>query len=121
MRSSILRWGLLLLYERQLDIAGVIRCVIDALLGFLVVGGFGEHDVGDEGLRIAVVEREPGGLYLHHDAVAGQEYVIRGGQIELIGKRRVGLNRFGDGETFTIAAAQDVSRNHELEATEVRV
>ena len=44
--------------------------------GFLVVGGLGEEDVGDEGLGVAVVEGEPCGLDLDHDAVAGEEDVV---------------------------------------------
>jgi hypothetical protein len=91
-----------LLHQRQLDIAGVGGRVVDALLGLLVIAGFGEHHVGYEGLRVAVIEREPCRLHLHHDAVAGPEYVVRGGQIELIRQGRVGLDRLGDGEAFAI-------------------
>ena len=57
--------------QGQLDESGLARGVVDPLSGFAKVGGLGPEDVGDEGLRIAVVEREPSGLDLYHDAVAG--------------------------------------------------
>jgi hypothetical protein len=43
----------------EFDEGGVGWGVVDALGGFAIVGGFCPEDVGDEGLRIAVVEREP--------------------------------------------------------------
>src|SRR2546425_12772667 len=57
----------------QIDEAGGALRVIDALGRLHIVFRFGEKDVGDEGLRVAVIEREPGGLDLHHDPVPGQE------------------------------------------------
>ena len=47
--------------------------VIDALRGFLKVAGLGPEDIGDEGLRVAVVEREPARLDLHHDSWPGRK------------------------------------------------
>ena len=35
----------------QLDEAGLVECVVDALSGLFVVGGFAPENVGDEGLR----------------------------------------------------------------------
>ena len=72
--------------DRQLDGAGFARRMVDALGGFPVVLRLGPEDVGDEGLRVAVVEREPARLDLHHDAVAGQEDVVGGGQGEAVGE-----------------------------------
>ena len=62
--------------DGQADEAGCAGGSPDALRGLLVVGGFGVKDVGDEGLRVAVVEREEGGLDLDHDAVSGLEDVV---------------------------------------------
>ena len=35
----------------QLDEAGLVGCVVDALSGLFVVRGFGPENVGNEGLR----------------------------------------------------------------------
>ena len=43
---------------------------VDVLGGGMEVGGGGQHDVGHEGLGVAVVEGEPGALDLDHDFVA---------------------------------------------------
>ena len=40
--------------------------VVDALGGFFVVVGLGPEDVGNEGLRVAVIKGEPTGLDLDH-------------------------------------------------------
>ncbi len=51
---------MLLRRHRQADVAGRSRRVPDLLRRLDVVGGLGVEDVGDEGLRVAVVEREEG-------------------------------------------------------------
>jgi len=63
--------------------------VVDALGGFFVVVGLGPENVGDEGLRIAIVKGEPAGLNLDHYFVARQENVICGGQREAVDERCV--------------------------------
>src|SRR5690349_10343176 len=73
----------------QLDESGLAGRMVDALGGFAIVGGLGPENVGDEGLRIAVVEWKPARLNLHHNAVAGQEDVIRRGKREAIEQRLV--------------------------------
>ncbi len=60
------------------EVGGVLGGAVDAD-GFGLVGGLrGGHDVGDEGLRVAVVEGEPGGLDFDHDAMAFEEGVVDG-------------------------------------------
>ena len=86
--------------------------MIDALGGFAVVGGLGPENVGDEGLRVAVVEREPAGLDLDHDAVAGKEDVVGVGKIEAIEQRLVGGDGLGSFEAFAVAAAENVGGDH---------
>ncbi len=54
----------------QLYVAGLIWIVIDALRRFLVVAWLCPEDIWDEGLWVAVVEREPAGLDLYHYSVA---------------------------------------------------
>ena len=49
---------------------------VDALVGGDEVGGGGLIDAGDIFLRVAVDDREPGRLHLHHDAMAFEKYVI---------------------------------------------
>src|SRR6185312_3655023 len=77
--------GLLARHHRQLDVAGLPGRVVNALRGLDVVRRLGEEDVRHVGLRIAVVEREPARLHLHHDAVAGAEHVVCRGQLEAVG------------------------------------
>ena len=55
--------------------------------------GLGEHDVRYEGLRVAIVEREPGGLDLHHDAVAGEERVAHVRQTQTVRQDLSSLDR----------------------------
>src|SRR5580765_7692352 len=78
--------------DRKVDKGGLIRRVIDALGSLAVVDGFCPENVGDEGLRVAVIQREPAGLDLHHDAMAGKEDVVGSGQNDAIGERLVGFD-----------------------------
>src|SRR5690348_1852732 len=70
-QSGPLRWrGGLLADHGQGDEAGLAGCVVHALRRLHVVGRLRLEDVGHEGLRIAVVQREPARLHLHHQPVA---------------------------------------------------
>src|SRR5882762_5865123 len=62
--------------QRHLDERGLPGRVVDALRRYPIVAGLSPENIGDESLRIAVVQREPARLNLHHDAVARQEHVI---------------------------------------------
>ena len=81
----------------------------------------GLEDVRHEGLRIAVVEREPGALHLDHDPVPLPEDVVPGEQVD---RHLLHLPR-GEGngalEPLAEAAAQDLRRHHDLRAAEGRV
>src|SRR5258708_1211832 len=59
----------------------ILLRAVDGLRGFLVVGFLGFENIGHEFLRVAVVQREPSALYLHHDAVAFFEDVVGGVQV----------------------------------------
>ena len=87
-----------------------------ALRGFFVVLGLGPENTGDEGLGITVVEREPAGLYLDHDAVAGKENVIGVGKREAVKERLVTCDWSGSLKAFAVATAENIGRDHELEA-----
>lgn len=50
---------LAVMHDRKLNVAGMLRRVIDALLGLLVVARLGLENIGHKSLRVAVVEREP--------------------------------------------------------------
>src|SRR5580692_5140041 len=91
--------------QREFDEAGIAGAMVNALSGFAIVGRLGPEDVGDEGLRVAVVEREPARLDLHHDAMAGEEDVVGVGEIEAIKKRFIGGDGLGSFEAFAVAAA----------------
>jgi hypothetical protein len=54
------------------------RSGIDAPGGFGKIGGRGGHDVRQEFLRIAVVEREPRALNLNFDAMSLEKGVVGG-------------------------------------------
>src|SRR5277367_4273823 len=105
--------------QGKLDESGLGGRVVDALRGFAIVGGLGPENIGDEGLRIAVVEREPTGLDLYHDAVTRQEDVIGIGKIEAVKERLVGGDGLGSFEAFAIPAAKNVGGDHQLVAAEV--
>src|SRR5438552_10810647 len=102
----------LCLHHRQLHEACLTRRVVDTLRSFAVIPGFCPENVGHESLRIAIIQREPTGLNLYHDAVSGEENVVRCGQVETVDQRFVGRQRFRSLQTLAIAAAKDVSGNH---------
>src|SRR5216684_48931 len=98
----------------QFDESDLAGRMVDALGGFAIVGGLGPENVVNESLRIAVVEREPAGLNLHHDAMAGEEHVIGGGKREAIEQRLVRRQSFWCFKTLAVAAAENVGGNHQL-------
>src|ERR1700747_231905 len=89
-------------HQRKLDEACLTSRVVDTLHSFPVIPGVGPEDVGHEGLRIPVIEREPAGLHLHHDAVSGQEDVVSGGQRKFIEKRLIGRDGLRSLEALAI-------------------
>ena len=74
---EVLSADMQLRYHWQLDRARRARRAPDALRRLHVTLRLREHDVRHERLRVAVVEREPARLDLHHDAMARQERVAR--------------------------------------------
>ena len=75
--------------HRQLDEARLLRGVVDALGGLTIVGRLGPEDIGHERLRVAVVQREPARLDLHHDPMPRQEDVVGRRQREAVEQRLV--------------------------------
>src|SRR6185312_11599649 len=69
---------------RQFDEARAVAGVEHALRGLAVAGRTSEEDVVHVGLRVAVVERKPARLDLHHNAVPGQEHVVHVRQREAV-------------------------------------
>src|ERR1700719_2986109 len=98
--------------HRQFYKAELCGRVIHTLGGFAVVVGLGPENVGDEGLRVAVVEREPTGLDLDHKFVAREEDVVCGGKRESVEERSVARGGFWIFETFAVAAAENVRGDH---------
>src|SRR5437899_12440648 len=82
-------------HQRQFEEACLAGGVIDTLRSLAIILGICPEDAGDESLRIAVVEREPARLDLHHHAVAWQEHVVRRGQREAIEQRLISRDRLG--------------------------
>src|SRR5260370_39418758 len=99
---------------RQLDEGGLARGMGDTLCCFAIVAGLRPQNVGHESLGIAVVQREPARLNLHHDAVAGQERVICRGQREAIDQRFVWCQSFGRVKALAVTATENVGSNHQL-------
>src|SRR5438876_9520485 len=84
---------LLSLDDRQLDEARLPGRVVDPLGRLPIVLRLRPEDAGHERLRIAVVEREPARLDLHHHAMPGPEHVVRVGQGEAVGEWLAGGDR----------------------------
>ena len=72
------------IHHGQLERGVVAGAGVDGDGRGFVVRGFGLHDIGHEGLRIAIVEREPGALNFDHDGVAGFEDVVYIVKAELV-------------------------------------
>ncbi len=87
---------------------------VDALGGGVEVAGLGFHDVGDEGLRVAVVEGEPGALDLDYDFVTFEEGVVGGVEAEFVFFGGVGGGGLWVIEAFAITAAEDFGVDDEL-------
>src|SRR5215467_4790076 len=103
--------------DRQFDEAYVPGLAEDSMFGLSEIARLGPENVRHERLRVAVVEREPAGLNLHHDPVPRQEDVVRRRQRERILQRRVRRNRLRIVEALAVATAKDVHRDSELIAT----
>src|SRR5262245_41178902 len=95
--------------------------MIDPLRRLAEITRLGPEDVGHEGLRIAVVKREPARLNLRHDTVTWQEDVIRRGQREAIEQWLVGFDRFGRLQALAVAPAKNVGGYHQLIAAHLRL
>ena len=82
-------------HQRHFKRGIVAGAGVDGDGGRLIVGGLGFHDVGHEGLRVAVIEREPGALDFDHHRVAGLEDVINIVQREFVFVHGTGRKRGG--------------------------
>src|SRR5687767_13880048 len=98
---------------------GIAR-VIDAMRGPLVILALGPSDVGHEALRVAVVERKPTALNLHHNPMPRQERMIHMWQCDTIGQNLASGNRLRGLEAFTVTTAEDISRHHQLKSSHLR-
>src|SRR5207244_5687622 len=90
-------------HHRQLHEACLTRRVVDTLRSFAVIPGFCAENGGHESLRIAIIQREPTGLDLYHDAVCGEANVVRCEQVETVEERLVGRERLRSLEALAIA------------------
>src|ERR1035441_5058503 len=101
--------------------AGPIRGSENRLGRFHIVLRLGQKDVGDVGLRVSVVEREPTGLNLHHDPMARQEYVVGGRKDKAIPLGLAGRNGGGVVEALAVTASEDVHRYRQLITSHLRL
>ena len=63
---------------------GALAAAEDALRRRLKVRVSRQEDIRHEALRVAIDQREPGALDLHHDPVARTEHVIVAGEAHLV-------------------------------------
>src|SRR6266852_8581890 len=89
--------------ERERDARRILLRAVDSLRGFLKVGLLGFENIGNKFLRVAVDDREPSALDLHHNAVSLLENVVRGVQIN--GEKRDCIRRDGFGFFERVAKA----------------
>src|ERR1700676_371953 len=108
-------------YQRKLDKAGLARRVVHPLHRFPVIARLGPKNIGHESLRIAVVQRAPARLDLHHDAMSREKNMIRGRQQKLIKQRFVRRERRRLLQALAITAPENVRRNHELIPAHLRI
>src|SRR5215471_17466331 len=94
-------------HNRKFDEARLPGRTIDALRRLLVVGRGRAKDARYERLRLAIVEREPTRLHLHHDAMTRQENVVRRRRRETV--RRVTIRH--DGLRTLVALAITAGEN----------
>src|SRR5688572_29876669 len=77
--------------DAELQAGGMFGRMVDPLRGPLVVFRFREVDVRHERLRIAIDQREPGALDLHHQPMTLAEAVQHIQQLEADPRRLAGL------------------------------
>src|SRR5579863_5736950 len=94
---------------------------VDPLCRFLIIGILSLENVGKEFLRVAVVDRKPGALYLDHDAVSFFENVILRVQIDGVGLDFVRSDGFGLFKRFAETAAEDFVGDHQFVAGKLPV
>ena len=70
----------------QADETGCTAHMVNPLSRLRIVSRSCKEDIRHEGLRVAVIERKPARLDLHHDPMAGQEHVVGGRQGEAIAR-----------------------------------
>src|SRR5579872_678325 len=107
--------------HRQIDEARGPAGVEHLLGRLLIISGSCEEYVLYIGLGVAVVEREPARLHLHHEAVARQEDVIhlwerKAVQLDLA--RRYGARMT---QALAVAAAKDIHCDGQLIAAHLRI
>src|SRR5579863_1492060 len=93
------------LHQRDFKMRGTFGALVDRNHRLLVVLGPGLHDVRHKRLRIPVVERKPGALYLNQQRVASLENMIYIVQAEFVLARSSCRNRLGLVKTPEIAPA----------------
>src|SRR4051812_47334483 len=106
----------LLLNDRQRDKARVI----DPLSCLSKVRRLSKKDVLYKSLRVAVIQREPARLDLHHDLVSRQKHMISIRQSPLVEQRFGCLDWLCSLIALTIAAAEDIHRYSKLVSAELR-
>src|SRR2546421_2924939 len=77
--------------DRQIDVCCEFCAAKDAMCGRLEIAVARFENIGNEFLRIAIDERKPCALDLHHDFVADEEAMIHLVQAESVGQGFVAL------------------------------
>src|ERR1700687_5586456 len=107
--------------HRQIDETRRAPGMKDPLRGLAVVSGPGEENVRYVGLWVAVVEREPARLDLHHDAVARQKHMVHVRQCEPVALHLARRKGAGMDQAPPVTSAEDVHADGKLVAAQRRI
>src|ERR1035437_8286087 len=83
----------------------------DALHRLLVVPRLGPKNIRHKRLWIAVIQRKPARLNLHHDPVPGQKNMVRRRQHEAVEQSLVGRDRLRSLQALRVTPAKNVWEN----------
>ncbi len=85
----------------------------------LIIGWLGVENILDEFLWIAIIQRKPCALHLHHNAMSFLERVIVRPEVYRVFVDVVGINRGRLFKALSISAAKNFVGNHQLIARHI--
>ena len=98
------------------QIRRIFRVVMNAMSLRLVGVRWSRHDIRNECLGVAVVEREPRALNLDHETMTREKSVVQMWQRNRVIKRLIGRKRFRIVVVLTVPTPEDFCAYHKLVA-----